>query len=170
MTLLYRKKKETDKEYNSSEIDVFSPSFLKGFCIKGEKISIKTYLVRIYFWAITKGKIKIYYVKSTDGAIIHTSYVIPRCIKFPFLSENDFQIGPCTTHPDFRGRGIYPRVINHIVKTVGESDTVFSMTVDISNTPSIKGIEKAGFEKCGDVEKKGILKNYRIRNEKEMSK
>ena len=57
------------------------------------------------------GKSYIYYSKDNTGKVVHTSYVIPKCIKFPFLSDNDYEIGPCMTIPEYRRKGIYPEVL-----------------------------------------------------------
>lgn len=78
------------------------------------------------------------------------------------MAENDFEIGPCRTYPDFRGRGIYPIVIDHIVHNYGGEDTTFYMSVSMANTSSVRGIEKAGFEKYKQVEKKGLFKIYHV--------
>ncbi|MBR2988530.1 MAG: hypothetical protein IKC64_02260, partial [Clostridia bacterium] len=131
----------------------------------GEKIGFKTYLVRSYFSLITWGKAKIYYAITKEGEVAHTSYLIPKCSKFPFMKKNEFEIGPCETKEKFRGQGIYPFVLNRIVCSAQNPGTKFYMIVDESNISSIKGIEKAGFEKRGLVEKTRFLKRYRLYEE-----
>ena len=96
------------------------------------------------------GKSYIYYSKDNTGKVVHTSYVIPKCIKFPFLSDNDYEIGPCMTIPEYRGKGIYPQVLNYITYSCGR-DTKFYMLVNPTNESSIKGIKKANFKFCGKV-------------------
>ena len=87
--------------------------------ISGETKSIKITLNRLIFTIITLGRSQIYYCTNNTGKVIHTSYVIPKCIKFPFLSNNDYEIGPCMTIPEYRGKGIYPQVLNYITYSCG---------------------------------------------------
>lgn len=146
---------------NSNDIEIFE------FCprpfrlaLSGEKLNIKTLLVRLNFWVISKGKAKIVYVLSDEGEVIHTSYLVPKCIKFGFMKEDDWEIGPCATKREFRGRGIYTKVLNHI--TLSDKESTFYMLVAPDNVASIKGIEKAGFKRCGTVVKSRILKRYTL--------
>ncbi len=68
----------------------------------------------LYWNAATLGKAKVYVVY--DGkTVIHTSFVVRGKEKFLFLKEGDIEIGPCWTHPDYRGYGIYPAVLTWIV-------------------------------------------------------
>ena len=55
-------------------------------------------------------------------------------------------IGTCSTHPDYRGMGLYPHVLSKICdffEIKGKSFAVISTTK--MNFPSIAGISKAGF-------------------------
>ena len=121
--------------------------------------------VRAFYWnLLTAGKGKIYYILNESGEYIHTSYVIPRCSKFPFLRKgyHDIEIGPCMTDEGFRGQGLYPYVLSKIVEAeLGEKDKAF-MIVDDGNKPSIRGIMKAGFRRCGNIEKTRVLKRYKV--------
>lgn len=101
---------------------------------------------------------------SNDNKLLHTSYVVPKCWKFPFLCDNEYEIGPCNTLQQFRGQGIYPKVLEHIVHTIGTKDTKFYMIVDDKNQSSIRGIEKAGFRRSGIVEIRGMFKQYYIKS------
>ncbi|MBE6941078.1 MAG: GNAT family N-acetyltransferase [Ruminococcaceae bacterium] len=141
------------------EIKTISPGLGKWNIPKEQK-SKKDLLVRIMFSVLTGGKTTIVYAVDKDGSVMHTSYVVPRCMKFPFLRKGDLEIGPCATLPEYRGRGIYPAVLRHICKTFANEDTVFYMIVNDQNIPSIRGIEKAGFELCGTVKRSRFLKIY----------
>lgn len=146
--------------FDEIDLRVFTPS-LRGFFLNGEKIRIKTAFIRLLFQVMTLGKAQIYYVKSGND-IIHTSYVIPACIKFPFMDRDDLEIGSCYTYPVFRGKGIYPKVLSAICRRRANDTSTFYMIVDETNLPSIKGIEKAGFVKCGSVQKSKISKRYKL--------
>jgi RimJ/RimL family protein N-acetyltransferase len=62
------------------------------------------------------------------------------------LKEDEAYIGHCRTHPKFRGKNIYPVVLQHIMRYVAEKNKnrIF-ITVSPGNLPSIKGLKKAGF-------------------------
>lgn len=109
---------------------------------------------------MTLGKVQIYYVQNGND-IIHTSYVISSCAKFPFRDRDDLEIGPCYIYPAFRGKGIYPKVLSEICRRSNDTSS-FYMIVDETNLPSIKGIEKAGFVRCGSVQKSKISKRYNL--------
>ena len=160
MKYLYKKSKSRSAEenINSIEVNIFVPKLFR-LTLPGEDKSLKLKLLRILFQTATFGKAKIYYVEQ-DGKIAHTTYLIPRCYKFPFMSKGDYEIGPCLTYPDFRGKGIYPEVLKHIYANVGSESTLFYMIVDENNSPSIRGIEKAGFERCGTVKVTKLIKRY----------
>lgn len=124
-----------------------------------EKFQMKTFIFRLYLGLITAFKTKLFYVVN-NNKLVHYSYLIPRCLKFKFLNENDYEIGPCFTLKEFRGQGIYPTVLNKITTSVN-SKSSFYMMVHPQNISSIKGIEKAKFVKCGIV-KKTFAKNYKV--------
>lgn len=126
----------------------------------GESHNWKTTVSRLRFALSSKGKARIFYVK-VDGKVVHTSYVIPRCRKFPFLKENDFEIGPCCTDKEYRGLGIYPQVLNYIVYSNGAGGETYYMIVSQDNISSLRGIKKAGFDLCGEVFKTK-LKKYKL--------
>jgi RimJ/RimL family protein N-acetyltransferase len=127
----------------------------------GEEKSLKLIVVRLVFMLITLGKAKMYCLRENDE-LIHTSYVIPKCCKFPFLGEDDYEIGPCMTYTPFRGKGYYSMMLRYICENVGTQQTNFYMIVDESNLASIRGIEKAGFERCGNIRVTKIMKRYLI--------
>lgn len=146
-----------------SKIEVFTPTIRRGLLLPGEKKTFKLLMARLLFQIVTRGKARVYFCKHKEN-LIHTSYVIPKCYKFPFLNNNDYEIGPCFTYPEYRGQGYYPAMLRYICSSVGYEKTVFYMIVDENNASSIKGIEKAGFKRCGSVEITRLTKKYRIKN------
>ena len=131
------------------------------FFLKGEKNGIKTVYIRLLFQVMTLGKAQIYYVQSGND-IIHTSYVVLACAKFPFMDSDDLEIGPCNTYPVFRGKGIYPKVLSEICRRRYNDISSFYMIADETNSPLIKGIEKAEFVRYGSVQKSKISKRYNL--------
>ncbi len=92
-----------------------------------------------------------------DGdKVIHTSYVVPRCMKFPFLEKGDHEIGPCNTKSEYRGKGVYPAVLSEI----SDKYKNVYMIIDDANIPSIKGAAKAGFEVMPGEIKRDRLKRF----------
>lgn len=143
------------------KVEVQKVSFLHPF-LKGEKKSMKTFLTRSMFYVLSRGDFSIYYVTEEDrGRPIHTSYVSGPGGKFPFMEKGDIHIGPCYTAPDYRGRGIYRKVLRAIHGDHCSHCKRAYMIVDEENLPSIKGIEAAGLRHTGTVERKGIWKIYR---------
>ncbi|MDI1323121.1 MAG: GNAT family protein [Algoriphagus sp.] len=57
-------------------------------------------------------------------------------------------IGDCFTHDGYRGKGIYPAVLRHILKEFIPKNNVYIL-VSPENIPSIRGIEKAGLRLIG---------------------
>ena len=161
-TLLYKQKHVEEKTQTDLKIYKFTPSLFKPF-EKGEKKSFKSLIARLYFRIMAGKKYVIYYVLSSGGEISHTSTVMPKCFKFRYLGEKDCEIGPCYTTENFRGKGIYPAVLRYILSDY-KADT-FYMTVNENNASSIKGIEKAGFERCGKIKKSKLFKVYRFAQE-----
>lgn len=140
---------------NSSNFNI---DFLKisplNLFIKNEKKSFKDAILRLYFWFSSYGKVYIYYVEDNEQ-IVHTSYVMKKSYKFPFMKKDDFEVGPCFTISEYRGKGIYPSVINKIKHDMLTEKNRIYMIVRRDNKSSIKGIEKSGFTKMGMVIKKG---------------
>lgn len=161
--VLYRQKGSFSNENQKSEFDIrvlrFTPFHLFADV---ENFEIKSFILRFYFGLITAFKAKIFYV-VVDNKLVHYSYLIPRCFKFKFLNDKDYEIGPCFTLKEFRGKGIYPAVLKKITTAINENST-FYMIVSSQNISSIKGIEKAKFVKCGIV-KKTFMKNYKVVSE-----
>lgn len=156
-SLLYQKE-FAKNENRLNEVEIFTPAFGR-LAVPGETLGFKAWLVRASFWLTTGGKFRIFYIKR-DGKIVHTSCVIPKCFKFPFLKAGEYIIGPCVTAPDYRGQGLYGKALACITGHPMYRDGVFYMSVNEHNASSIRGIEKAGFRLVGRVRKSRILKRY----------
>ena len=146
-----------------------------NFCkyqIQREKITIKLSGVRMFlYWnLITFFRAKAYVVRDEAGDIIHYSYIIPACSKFPFLRKGiyrDIEIGPCYTRKESRGNGIYPFVLSAIIKEELNNSGFAYMIVENWNHASQKGISKVGFKKVGEI-RKDRFKRYAIYREMEV--
>jgi RimJ/RimL family protein N-acetyltransferase len=93
-------------------------------------------------------------LRADDGRIAHSSLVMPRFARFPFMAAQDLQIGATFTAPRHRGKGLALRAIHEIVTRFGEPGRAFWYLTDDSNLASIRVVEKAGFRLAGTGRKK----------------
>lgn len=89
---------------------------------------------------------------EVEGTIIHKSKIFKKSfllksfgIKQPFVA-----IGDCFTNNEYRGKGIYPKVIQEAIMHYKSTHSVY-MLVGVDNHPSIKGIENAGLKRLGNI-------------------
>ena len=143
------------------EIRKETPHFFRAYSM--QDITLKSIVLNIYWWLITNGKYRVWC--AYDGIkVIHTSYVIPKCYKFPFLKKGSYEIGPCYTDKDYRGKSIYPAVLSKIVVGGGTA----YMIINDNNASSIRGVIKAGFVaepgeiKCDRIKRYVYLKEKQL--------
>ena len=153
---LYRYDLDRDDFEKADDMPFYIKSVRAGLfnlSLPNEKPSISKKALRALFSVITFGKFWIYYVVTDKNEIVHTSYLLGKCYKFPFMSKNDYEIGPCVTKKQFRGKGIYPNVIRYIISDVKDKAKTLYMFCNESNYASIRGIVKAGFKDDGNLER-----------------
>lgn len=131
--------------------------------IKCERLSPKFCGWRKYIqWKIaTLGKVKVYVVYD-DEKIVHCSYAVWGKDKFRFLGKTDIEIGPCWTHLNYRGQGIYPAILSHIIQKELLDGGHAYMIIHDSNEASRRGVTKAGFQQIMVVLKRDVLRRYCI--------
>ena len=90
---------------------------------------------------------------SSGERLCHYTFVTPGQAyrrMFSIIEPDAQMIGPCFTEAAFRGRAIYPRLLCHVVSALGKSGRgPFYIYTHPGNLPSIRGMEKAGFVRCG---------------------
>jgi hypothetical protein len=167
MRYLYKKTLEKG-EVNRFENEFIRSCYVKilkptpfHLTIKAEKVTLSLLMSRLYFWFISVGRYRIFYLLDGDN-LVHSSYVVPKCYKFPFLERGDYEIGPCLTSENYRKRGVYSYMLQLITTNPEFDNPEFYMIVSGDNYPSIRGIEKAGFQRCGTVKKTKIFKKFRL--------
>jgi hypothetical protein len=113
---------------------------------------------------ISRGKRK-YFIQN-KGVLVHQSFLFNTVFLMRLIHKKGPVIGDCYTHPDFRGKSIYPFVIYSIAKDViqNATNTAVFMIVNRDNSSSIKGIEKAGFQKFASIYTKRWLFFYFDKN------
>jgi|SRR3989344_3597520 len=87
----------------------------------------------------------VYYNKR----IVHYSVVLSKHFKYPFMDNDDIQIGPCWTNIEHRRKGIASYAIKKIVEAHKKSGRKFWYVTREENIPSKKFIESLGFLKYG---------------------
>ena len=109
---------------------------------------------------ISSNKTK-YFIKE-DNRIIHSSCLFMSLHILKLLHKKGPAIGECFTNNEYRGKSIYPYVINNIANEI-IAESRFSeifILVNSNNFNSIRGIEKAGFILCSKIIAKRFLFFY----------
>lgn len=102
-------------------------------------------LVNLLWYITTLGRFSIL-VLLDKSVVVHYSYITPKVFRFPFMGKNDVQIGPCVTHPDYRGKSIFTNVLKLIPAYYAkESDLVWTYTTQ-DDIAAQKAFAKAGYE------------------------
>lgn len=103
---------------------------------------------------------KRYYIED-NGILVHDSFLYEKVYLLRLINKKGPVIGSCFTNIKYRGQSIYPYVINRIaVDELNSGKKEVFMIVDQDNISSIKGIEKAGFEKLVSIKTKRWLWFY----------
>lgn len=78
----------------------------------------------------------------------------PPAVHLPSWADGQFWIFNCRTHDGRRGEGHYQRLLVELVRLAGRlgspEDVVFIDTIS-SNLPSVRAIERVGFEPAGRI-------------------
>jgi len=101
-----------------------------------------------------------FFVHTDDGVLGHISWLYYRNDpnRILRLDEAECEIKFCLTLPEFRGKGIYPAALQAILQYLRERGyRRCFICVKADNEPSIRGIEKAGFERLGAVRLRKML-------------
>ncbi len=82
--------------------------------------------------------------------LAHISFIYPGYFRFPFMAENELQIGATWTDLRYRGQGLATLAIKEIVSRMKDDTPTFWYLCDKANVASIRAVEKAGFRKVGE--------------------
>ena len=99
---------------------------------------------------------------TDKGVFVHESFLFTKLHVLRLFKKNGPAIGDCVTAVAYKGKSIYPFVINYIAKKAlveNETSEVFIL-VTPENLSSIRGIEKAGFKLYSKVKAKRFLLFY----------
>lgn len=148
----------------SQKTNILSKSTLSVNKIKKRKFMFYRQLIIkcIYFGLFSNFSHSIYCLYDDKG-LVHYSFLIPKCMKFSFMKRGDYQIGPCWTREDCRGKSIYSEMIKYIIydKSKDKKNIRFYMLIRDTNYQSINGVYKLPFKKIGKCKKTRFLKLYK---------
>jgi hypothetical protein len=145
---------ELPKEILGFESFIFQPSVFKLSLEKG------TFLKNVAWFLLSFGQYKIVYLRE-EKTIVHSSYIIPKNIRFPFMAKCDLQIGPCYTNENYRGKGIYTAVLRLIPKVYGKPNRTFWIFTTEQNLISQRAIERSNYKRFGTVIPEGFLRVFK---------
>jgi len=87
---------------------------------------------------------------SEAGTLAHRCGVFPRYFRFPFMGDDDLQLGDLWTRPDCRGQGLAPRAVRAVLTELAKPSRNFWYVVEKENAASIRVVEKMGFTLEGE--------------------
>lgn len=92
-------------------------------------------------------EIKKKYFIQIEDKIIHQSTLFKSIFLLQLIQKKGPAIGECFTKEEFKGKSIYPFVVNFIAREeiLKNNQTEVFIIVNRDNSSSIRGIEKAGF-------------------------
>lgn len=118
------------------------------------KIWIFYNLMYLLFWKWKRKIFEIHLVYAKNN-IIHYTFVLPKCFRLPFMKKSDLEVGPCYTHPDYRGRGLTPYILKEVFKNHATSD-IFGL-IRHDNEKSIRAVEKIFMQQTGVCNRKEVF-------------
>ncbi len=108
-------------------------------------------LVNLLWYLTTLGRFSILVLLDNE-TVVHYSYITPKVFRFPFMGKRDQQIGPCVTHADYRGKGIFTSVLRLIPAYYSkECDLIWTYTTQ-DDIAAQKAFGKAGYVFCSFAE------------------
>lgn len=132
----------------SFEYEMWAPSFFKVFPARFFRIKFIIWYLFDLFNIFKSNCYRVFIVRY-KRKIIHHTFIFPAFFRFPFMGENDLQIGDVWTDPSFRGRGIATIAIMNVLSEISKEDKTFWYVVEDTNKSSIKVVEKLGFQLVG---------------------
>ncbi|HRE78355.1 MAG TPA: hypothetical protein PLL09_11080 [Flavobacterium sp.] len=100
------------------------------------------------------------YFIRINNVYVHKSFLFKKLNLLAIINKKGPAIGECSTINEYKGKSIYPFVINYIARDVLKISKEVFIVVNTDNTSSIRGIEKAGFKLHKRVQAKRFLWFY----------
>jgi RimJ/RimL family protein N-acetyltransferase len=84
-----------------------------------------------------------------DGCLVHRTVAFPKYLRFPFMSDDDLNLGETWTDPSMRGRGLAGLALGAAVTCLAKPGRAFWYIHKASNKASEGVIRKTGFNRVG---------------------
>jgi len=118
------------------------------------------WLLNLVIWRRQRRSYEHYLVYDGER-LAHYSIVLPRYYRYPFMGDNDIQIGPYWTAEEYRGRGICPFVIRRIVSDYKFHKECAYVLIREDNIKSQRSAIKGGLDFYGyGIRTKGFFGQY----------
>ncbi len=135
---------------NLSVVDKW-PEFINGYRLyiyKPKLLNLNQYgdglIVNLLWYLASMGRFSILVLLDNE-TVVHYSYITPKVFRFSFMGKKDQQIGPCVTHADYRGKGIFTSVLRLIpAYFTKQCDYVWTYTTQ-DDIAAQKAFKKAGY-------------------------
>ena len=149
--------KATNVQEMSSNVNI-RMSRLKPFSKRG-----KGRIANFYWWLICKKTFLCEIYDAETKELMHYTYAMKRSYKFPFMTKNDYMMGPSVTLEKFRGRGLLGNGLAYVQNGILalEEDANFIALIREENISSRKGVEKSGMVNTGKKFAKNKMKIYK---------
>jgi len=146
------------------ELETFKPDWFH-IAPKGMKKSFALIIWWFLYLIVWGQRAKSYehYLVYDGERLIHYCIVLPKNYRYPFMGNDDVQIGPFRTAEEYRGQGICPIMICKIMnKYKFQKKYAFIITRE-NNIKSQRSIAKAGLNIYGyGIRTKGFLGKFLI--------
>ena len=123
---------------------LFRPSITK---ILPKGIIKISFLIWWVFWVLGFFK-RDYFIGiafNSDKKFIHHFVILPKFFKYPFMGEDDLQIGDVWTHPSYRGFNLSAFAISSLIEAVPVHYKSIWYITEAENKSSIKVANKLKF-------------------------
>lgn len=142
-----------DKE-NQVVLYEYKPTLLAPFYCDMEPMRFVR-RIRLLDEYLRKGHYKVYYL-AIDGVLVGYNVLSPGGRRLSFSTSDDIVTGPVFIDPAYRSKG-YNKLMKRLCYANCSYDYQYVYGwVDKTNIPSIKSVEKMGFEKVGEVNVVGL--------------
>ena len=116
-------------------------------------------LTWILYFFLNSGRKKFYkaYLICDEEEVIHHSVVTTKSFKYPFMRENDLQIGMIFTQSEFRRKGLASYALEEILRMYEKPERAIWYITEKNNLTSRRLAEKLGFSEFGPAIRRKII-------------
>ena len=109
-----------------------------------------------HYFRVFRNREFTYCVMYDNLQLIHYCAAYPRFFRFPFMADDDMQVGSVWTHPDYRGAGLARFGVETIIRHIAKRNRKIWYVVDRDNRASVRLAERIGFQRLGSGDKSTV--------------